>query len=66
MIEAEAGDLTIHDGRAWHRAAEATVTGDASERRVMYVPLMEKPVFEKHDDSPTPLYHRLRRFARFA
>ncbi len=63
-VVAEAGDLTIHDGRIWHRVAEATVTGDASQRRVMYVPLMEGPVKRKHANSPTPLYFRLRRFRR--
>lgn len=55
-IEAEAGDLTIHDGRLWHRVALASATGDASERRVMYLPLMNGPLKEKHEKSPTPLY----------
>jgi len=64
-ITAEAGDLTIHDGRIWHRVARATVTGDASQRRVMYVPLMEGPEKIKDESSPTPLYFRLRRLARF-
>lgn len=64
-IEAEAGDLTIHDGRAWHRVARATATGDASQRRVMYLPLMNGPVKEKNEHSKTPLYFRLRKFAKF-
>jgi len=64
-IEAEAGDLTIHDGRIWHRVAEAEGMGEASQRRVMYVPLMEGPLKLKDEHSPTPLYFRLRRFARF-
>lgn len=64
-IVAEAGDLTIHDGRIWHRVAEASAAGDASQRRVMYVPLMEGPEKFKHADSPTPFYFRLKRFARF-
>lgn len=64
-IEAEAGDLTIHDGRAWHRAAQATVTGDASQRRVMYLPLMNGPVKEKHEGSRTPAYFRLLKLAGF-
>ncbi|UQA55961.1 phytanoyl-CoA dioxygenase family protein [Polyangium aurulentum] len=64
-LVAEAGDLTIHDGRIWHRVAEASATGDASQRRVMYVPLMEGPLKPKDESSPTPLYFRLRRFARF-
>ncbi len=64
-LVAEAGDLTIHDGRIWHRVAEASAAGDASQRRVMYVPLMEGPEKLKTDDSPMPVYFRLRRFARF-
>ena len=64
-IEAEAGDLTIHDGRIWHRVAEASVTGDASQRRVMYIPHMEGPLKEKNEKSPTPLYFRFKRFAKF-
>ena len=64
-LEAEAGDLTIHDGRIWHRVAQATATGDASQRRVMYMPLMEGPLKEKNENSPTPFYFRLKRFAKF-
>jgi len=64
-IEAEAGDLTIHDGRAWHRAASATWQGEKSTRRVMYIPLMDGPIKSKGDESKTPFYHRLQRFAGF-
>ena len=58
-VEAKAGDLTIHDGRLWHRVARATVTGEASRRRIMYVPLIVGPYEPKDESSPTPLYHRL-------
>lgn len=64
-IEAEAGDLTIHDGRLWHRVAQATVSGDASRRRVMYLPLMNGPLKLKDDASPTPFYFRLRKLAGY-
>ena len=64
-IEAEAGDLTIHDGRLWHRVAQATVTGDASQRRVMYLPLMNGPEKLKDESSPTPFYFHLRKLARY-
>lgn len=64
-IEAEAGDLTIHDGRLWHRVAQATATGDASQRRVMYLPLMNGPVKLKTEKSRAPLYLRLRRLAGY-
>lgn len=63
-LEAEAGDLTFHDGRIWHRVAKSSLTGDASRRRVMYLPLMNGPVKPKDDSSPTPFYFRLRRFVR--
>ena len=62
-VEALAGDLTIHDGRLWHRVAQATVTGEASRRRVIYLPFIEGPKAEKSEQSPTPLYHRLQRLA---
>jgi len=58
-LTAEKGDLTIHDGRLWHRTAQATVTGDASRRRNMYMPYIAGPLAPKSEDSPTPIYHRL-------
>ena len=64
-IEAEAGDLTIHDGRIWHRVARATATGDASQRRVMYLPLMNGPLKEKHAKSSTPFYLRLKKLVGY-
>ena len=62
-VEALAGDLTIHDGRLWHRVAKASVTGEASRRRVIYLPFVEGPKQEKSESSPTPLYHRLQKLA---
>ena len=59
-VVAEAGDLTIHDGRMWHRTALATVEGDASERCVSYLPLMDGPVKRKHEGSATPFYFHLK------
>ena len=64
-IEADAGDLTIHDGRLWHRVAQATVTGDASQRRVMYLPLMNGPLKLKDENSSTPFYFHLRKLAGY-
>lgn len=64
-IEAEAGDLTIHDGRIWHRVAQATVTGEASRRRVMYLPLMNGPEKLKSAQSATPFYFRFRKLAGY-
>jgi hypothetical protein len=61
MLEARAGDLTVHDGRLWHRVARASATGDASQRRTMYVPYLQGPYEPKDERSPTPLYHYLQR-----
>jgi ectoine hydroxylase-related dioxygenase (phytanoyl-CoA dioxygenase family) len=60
-LEAKAGDLTVHDGRLWHRVARSPLTGEASRRRVMYVPIINGPYEPKHDQSPVPIYHRLSR-----
>jgi phytanoyl-CoA hydroxylase len=60
-VEADRGDLTIHDGRLWHRVARAEVTGEASRRRVAYLPFVEGPRRPKTEESPTPLYHYLQR-----
>jgi hypothetical protein len=64
-LEAEAGDLTIHDGRIWHRVARSPLVGEASERRVMYLPLMNGPEKQKHEKSPTPFYFHLRRLGGY-
>jgi len=61
VLEAKAGDLTIHDGRLWHRVGRATVTGDASLRRTMYIPFLNGPYEPKNEHSPTPFYHRFQR-----
>jgi hypothetical protein len=59
-VTADAGDLTFHDGRMWHRTALATVEGDASERCVSYLPFMNGPYKRKHENSSTPFYFRLK------
>jgi phytanoyl-CoA hydroxylase len=60
VIATEPGDVTVHDGRLWHRVARARVEGTASVRRTMYVPYLTDPVVElKHAGSLTPAYHRL-------
>ncbi|GAB3246316.1 hypothetical protein GCM10027347_01090 [Larkinella harenae] len=55
----EAGDLTIHDGRLWHRVQQSPVVGAQSRRRVMYIPFITGAYQPKHADSPTPFYHKL-------
>jgi len=59
LVEAKAGDLVIHDGRIWHRVAPASVTGAASRRRVMYIPMIVGKFEPKHAKSVTPLYLHL-------
>lgn len=58
-LTAKKGDLTIHDGRLWHRTAMATAQGTASRRRNMYMPYINGPIMEKSEDSSMPVYHRL-------
>jgi len=54
----KAGDLTIHDGRLWHRVAQSTLAGEVSRRRVIYVPLINGQYEPKNENSPTKFYHR--------
>jgi len=53
------GDLTVHDGRIWHRAQQSPFVGEASRRRVMYVPIITGKYMPKDENSKTPFYHRL-------
>ncbi|MBC8082465.1 MAG: phytanoyl-CoA dioxygenase family protein [Hymenobacter sp.] len=57
-VETEAGDLTVHDGRMWHRVAQSPLVGEASRRRVMYVPILAGKYEPKSETSPTPFYLR--------
>lgn len=63
-IETEPGDLTIHDGRLWHRVARSGKTGDASIRHTMFVPYLTGPYEPKTEESPTPGYHVLGQIGR--
>jgi len=58
-LDIEAGDLTVHDGRLWHRVQQSPFVGNQSRRRVMYVPFVTGEYKPKHKDSPTPFYHKL-------
>jgi ectoine hydroxylase-related dioxygenase (phytanoyl-CoA dioxygenase family) len=64
IVEARAGDLTVHSGRLWHRVALATVTGAASTRRVMYFPIIQGKFKPKSHRSPTPIYHKFNRLIK--
>lgn len=63
-VETEPGDLTVHDGRLWHRVARSTLEGAASLRRSVYLPYLTGPYEPKSDASPTPLYHRVGEWLR--
>jgi phytanoyl-CoA hydroxylase len=65
VVETDAGDLTVHDGRLWHRVAQSQKTGLPSLRRSMYVPYLTGPYEPKDENSPTPSYHYLAITQRF-
>lgn len=58
-VETEPGDLTVHDGRLWHRVQVSPHTGPRSLRRSMYVPYLTDEYQPKSESSSTPLYHYL-------
>lgn len=58
------GDLTVHDGRLWHRVERSTKVGWASQRRSVYVPYMSGPVEVRAESARMPAYHRVLRFMR--
>lgn len=57
-VETEPGDLTVHDGRMWHRVARSPLVGEVSRRRVMYIPIIAGKYEPKNEQSPTPFYLR--------
>jgi ectoine hydroxylase-related dioxygenase (phytanoyl-CoA dioxygenase family) len=58
-VETEPGDLTIHDGRLWHRVQRSPYFGAKSLRRSMYVPYLTDEYQPKDEKSSTPLYHHV-------
>jgi len=58
-FDIQAGDLTVHDGRLWHRVQQSSLTGEASRRRVMYIPIITGSYVPKHANCATPFYHKL-------
>lgn len=63
-VETEPGDLTVHDGRLWHRVQASPHQGPRSLRRSMYVPYLTDAYQPKSEESKTPLYHYLGKAAR--
>jgi hypothetical protein len=58
-FDMNAGDLSVHDGRLWHRVKQSPKFGEESRRRVMYVPIITGKHKPKDETSKTPLYHKL-------
>ena len=53
------GDVTVHDGRMWHRVKRSTHTGARSIRHSMYVPFVIDAHQPKDERSKTNLYMRV-------
>lgn len=59
-----AGDLTVHDGSMWHRVQQSSLVGEASRRRVMYIPVIDGAYEPKTAESHTPFYHRFQHLVK--
>jgi len=57
-LNVDAGDLTVHDGRLWHRVALSPFVGEKSRRRVMYVPIITGKYQPKSAESKPLFYQR--------
>ncbi len=57
-LTTESGDLTVHDGRIWHRVAQSPLIGEQSRRRVMYIPIISGKYMPRNEDSKPLLYQR--------
>ena len=64
-IATKAGDVTIHDGRLWHRVKPST---RPSVRRSAYVPYLtsDQPFEPKGEASSMPFYHHFGKVLRWA
>jgi phytanoyl-CoA hydroxylase len=59
MVETWPGDLTVHDGRMWHRVKSSPHTGPRSLRRSMYVPYVVDAYQPKDASSKTNAYMKV-------
>jgi hypothetical protein len=57
-LETWPGDVTVHDGRLWHRVQASPFTGSRSRRQSMYVPYVTGPYLPKNERSGTVSYMR--------
>jgi ectoine hydroxylase-related dioxygenase (phytanoyl-CoA dioxygenase family) len=65
VVETLPGDLTVHDGRLWHRVAGSSKTGWPSLRRSMYVPYQVGPKIIRSERDRTPFYHQIGKALRW-
>jgi ectoine hydroxylase-related dioxygenase (phytanoyl-CoA dioxygenase family) len=63
-LNTRAGDLTVHDGRLWHRVAQSSIIGEQSRRQVMYVPMICGNLAIKHEKSKTLFYQRFQNMVK--
>lgn len=63
-FDIKAGDLTVHDGNMWHRVQRSSLVGEASRRRVMYIPVIDGAFQPKTQESRTPFYHRFQHLVK--
>lgn len=59
MVETWPGDLTVHDGRMWHRVKASPHTGERSLRRSLFVPYVVDAYAPKAADAKTNTYMRV-------
>ncbi|MDZ4713905.1 MAG: phytanoyl-CoA dioxygenase family protein [Cytophagales bacterium] len=57
-LSVEPGDLTVHDGRIWHRVAQSPFIGEVSRRRVMYIPIISGKYQPRNENSKPLFYQR--------
>jgi hypothetical protein len=55
-VETWPGDLTVHDGRAWHRVQQSPKTGWASLRTSLYIPYV-RDAYQPKDERSRPMWY---------
>lgn len=55
-VETWPGDLTVHDGRAWHRVQQSPKTGWASLRTSLYIPYV-RDAYQPKDEHSRPMWY---------
>jgi len=56
-FDINAGDISVHDGRIWHRVQQSPNYGKKSQRRVLYIPIITGKYLPKNEKSRTPFNH---------